>query len=580
MEHFVVSARKYRPQTFKDVVGQLAITNTLTNAIENNHLAQALLFTGPRGVGKTTCARILAKMINSDDGQEHNENEDFAFNIFELDAASNNSVDDIRSLTDQVRIPPQVGKYKVYIIDEVHMLSQSAFNAFLKTLEEPPKHCIFILATTEKHKIIPTILSRCQIFDFKRITVKDAKEYLKYIAEQQGVEAEDDALHIIAQKADGAMRDALSIFDRVVSFSGKKLTRQAVTENLNVLDYDTYFTSTDLILENKIPELLVQFNDTLSKGFDGRHFIAGLASHFRDLLVAQTPETIELLEVGDQTKTKYLAQSKKVSQAVLLQAINIANDCDLKYKTSKNQRLLIELSLMQLASITFEGEKKNSKYFIIPASYFKDKGITPIKVELPKVSKEKLSVQNHQEPNTKITEAKKQEKSVAQKIVEKRPQIILNTQKKTSGLSLSSIQKKKEHLIRQMDVVLDEEDLPKEPFTEEALIVSWNTFVENIEKKGKFNLASILRIDTPKLKGTTIYLEFPNSTNKVELERQKMDLLRHLRTHLNNFDIDLSISINETMEKQYAYTPQEKYEKLNEKNSNLELLRRTFDLDI
>ncbi|MEM9681309.1 MAG: DNA polymerase III subunit gamma/tau, partial [Bacteroidota bacterium] len=322
MEHFVVSARKYRPQTFKDVVGQQAITNTLLNAIENNHLAQALLFTGPRGVGKTTCARILAKMINSDG--DANENEDFAFNIFELDAASNNSVDDIRSLTDQVRIPPQVGKYKVYIIDEVHMLSQAAFNAFLKTLEEPPKHCIFILATTEKHKIIPTILSRCQIFDFKRISVKDAKEYLKYIAEEQGIEAEDDALHIIAQKADGAMRDALSIFDRVVSFSGKHLTRQAVTENLNVLDYEVYFKSTELILEHNIPELLVQFNSILSRGFDGHHYIAGLASHFRDLLVCKTENTIELLEVGEDTKVKYMEQSQKTSNAFLMEGIKLA----------------------------------------------------------------------------------------------------------------------------------------------------------------------------------------------------------------------------------------------------------------
>ncbi len=356
MEHFIVSARKYRPQTFKDVVGQQAITNTLLNAIEQNHLAQALLFTGPRGVGKTTCARILAKMINSD-GTEKTD-EDFAFNVFELDAASNNSVDDIRNLTDQVRIPPQVGKYKVYIIDEVHMLSQAAFNAFLKTLEEPPKHCIFILATTEKHKIIPTILSRCQIFDFKRITVKDAKGYLKFIAEEQGITAEDDALHIIAQKADGAMRDALSIFDRVVSFSGKNLTRQAVTENLNVLDYETYFTSTDLILENKIPELLIQFNDTLAKGFDGHHYIAGLASHFRDLLVCKTPQTIELLEVGEDTQVKYFEQSQKTTQEFLLKGIELANDCDLKYKSSKNQRLLVELCLMQLASITFDGEKK------------------------------------------------------------------------------------------------------------------------------------------------------------------------------------------------------------------------------
>ena len=385
MEHFVVSARKYRPQTFKDVVGQQAITNTLLNAIENNHLAQALLFTGPRGVGKTTCARILAKMINSDGNTS--EDEDFAFNIFELDAASNNSVDDIRNLTDQVRIPPQIGKYKVYIIDEVHMLSQAAFNAFLKTLEEPPKHCIFILATTEKHKIIPTILSRCQIFDFKRITVTDAKNYLKFIAGEQGVQAEDDALHIIAQKADGAMRDALSIFDRVVSFSGKNLTRQAVTENLNVLDYETYFTSTDLILENKIPDLLLQFNSVLAKGFDSHHYIAGLASHFRDLMVCKNPETIELLEVGEDTKQKYIDQSKKTSNTFLMQGINLANDCDLKYKTSKNQRLLVELTLMQLASITFDGEKKNNKHFIIPPSYFKAKGIKPVPVQITQIEK-------------------------------------------------------------------------------------------------------------------------------------------------------------------------------------------------
>ena len=368
MEHFVVSARKYRPQSFKDVVGQQAITNTLLNAIEHNHLAQALLFTGPRGVGKTTCARILAKKINQDGEQDPNE--DFAFNIFELDAASNNSVDDIRSLIDQVRIPPQVGKYKVYIIDEVHMLSQAAFNAFLKTLEEPPKHAIFILATTEKHKIIPTILSRCQIFDFKRITVKDAKEYLAYIAQQEGVEAEDDALHIIAQKADGAMRDALSIYDRVVSFSGKNLTRQAVTENLNVLDYDTYITATNLILKNDIPQLLLLFNEILSHGFDGHHFIAGLASHFRDLLVCKDPKTINLLEVGDNTKALYYKQSQEASSAFLLKGIELANECDLQYKSSRNQRLLVELCLTQLASVTFSDEKKKDSTYIIPPNHF------------------------------------------------------------------------------------------------------------------------------------------------------------------------------------------------------------------
>ena len=357
MEHFIVSARKYRPQTFADVVGQESITKTLENAIKNNHLAQALLFTGPRGVGKTTCARILAKRINEESMDNLSGNEDFAFNIFELDAASNNSVDDIRNLVDQVRIPPQVGKYKVYIIDEVHMLSSSAFNAFLKTLEEPPAHVIFILATTEKHKIIPTILSRCQIFDFKRISVKDITNYLHKISVEEHIDAEDEALHVIAQKADGAMRDALSFFDQVVSFSGNKLTRTAVNENLNVLDYEVYFEMTDLLLEHNIPKALLAFNDVLEKGFDANHFISGLASHFRDLLVSKDHSTIALLEVGEGAKRKYLEQSGKASESFLLQAIDFANDCDLNFKASKNQRLLVELSLMHIASIDFDREK-------------------------------------------------------------------------------------------------------------------------------------------------------------------------------------------------------------------------------
>lgn len=572
MEHFVVSARKYRPQTFKDVVGQQAITNTLLNAIEQNHLAQALLFTGPRGVGKTTCARILAKMINSD-GTEKTD-EDFAFNVFELDAASNNGVDQIRELTDQVRIPPQVGKYKVYIIDEVHMLSQAAFNAFLKTLEEPPKHCIFILATTEKHKIIPTILSRCQIFDFKRITVKDAKEYLKYIAEEQDITAEDDALHIIAQKADGAMRDALSIFDRVVSFSGKNLTRQAVTENLNVLDYETYFTSTDFILENKIPELLIQFNDTLAKGFDGHHYITGLASHFRDLLVCKTPQTIELLEVGEDTQVKYFEQSKKTTQEFLLKGIELANDCDLKYKSSKNQRLLVELCLMQLASITFDGEKKNSSRFIIPASYFRTKGIKPIPVTLPKET-----IKQHE----KVVETVSKTEKVIESFQVQEPlpviDLKLDTQR-TSGLSLKSIQAKKEHQIKQMDVIIDPNDLPKEAFTEDEFFNAWNNYIHSLDNKGEKIMASMLAMNTPKLDGTNIHIEFPNETLKVELERAQFPLMEYLRKTLKNFDLNLVIAVNEEIEKQYAFTPIEKFEKLKEKNPHIELLKKTFGLDI
>tara|TARA_B100000508_G_scaffold140676_1_gene142782 strand:- start:3401 stop:4480 length:1080 start_codon:yes stop_codon:yes gene_type:complete len=358
MENYVVSARKYRPQTFEDVVGQASITKTLDNAISSNHLAQAFLFTGPRGVGKTTCARILAKKINT--SEDHEGDDDFSFNIFELDAASNNSVDDIRHLIDQVRIPPQVGNYRVYIIDEVHMLSASAFNAFLKTLEEPPPHAIFILATTEKHKILPTILSRCQIFDFKRIEIPDIIQQLEEIGKQEKVKAEHDALHIIAQKADGAMRDALSIYDQIVSFCGNDIKYQDVIENLNVLDYDYYFRITDAIHKNDIPQSLLIFNEVLDKGFDGHNFISGLSEHFRNLLVCKNPETLELLLVGENIKDKYRQQAELLTGEELLFALRITSKCDIQFKASKNQRLLVEITLMQLCSITEAVEKKKS----------------------------------------------------------------------------------------------------------------------------------------------------------------------------------------------------------------------------
>lgn len=360
MENFVVSARKYRPDTWESVVGQQGITNTLKNAIDQNHLGQAFLFCGPRGVGKTTTARILAKTVNLKDLQgEKPEDENFTFNIFELDAASNNTVDDIRSLIDQVRIPPQTGNYKIYIIDEVHMLSSAAFNAFLKTLEEPPKHAIFILATTEKHKIIPTIISRCQVFDFKRIQIKDMVDHLKHVASSENVEAEDEALHIIAQKADGGMRDALSIFDRMVSFSGNKIAYKDVVENLNILDFDYYFKATDHILDGNIPDLLLLFDDVLNNGFDGSTFINGLASHFRDLLTALNSQTFHLIEAGDTIIEKYKEQSAKCDSAVITAALKICTECDYRYRTAKNKRLLVELSLMQLASLKHSEEKKN-----------------------------------------------------------------------------------------------------------------------------------------------------------------------------------------------------------------------------
>ena len=562
MEHFVVSARKYRPQNFEDVVGQQAITNTLENAIKNNHLAQALLFTGPRGVGKTSCARILAKKINQQDA-ELSEEEDFAFNIFELDAASNNSVDDIRSLTDQVRIPPQTGQYKVYIIDEVHMLSQAAFNAFLKTLEEPPAHAIFILATTEKHKIIPTILSRCQIFDFKRIGVLDAKNYLKIICEKEEITAEDDALHIIAQKADGAMRDALSIFDRVVSFSGKNLTREAVTENLNVLDYDTYFNMTDLLLENKIPEVLNAFNTVLAKGFEGHHFINGLASHFRDLLVAKDKITLDLLEVGDTAKKKYLTQSVKASIPFLMQAINKANDCDLNYRASKNQRLLVELTIMQIASITFDGEKKKSANYIIPATFFQALSPAPKKVIKP--------IKNKIVPPE------------PQKIEEQKPKlekpILKSAQRRTSSLSLKSIHQKKE--VKKSAVEENFDNHPKDPFTEKKLQDLWIAYVTFLQEKGERSMASIVATDIPKLEANfKVSFTVPNKLMEEQFKKGRPKLLNFLRERLNNYGISILVKLNETVEKKFAYTPLEKFNKMKEMNPLLEKLRQTFELDM
>ena len=568
MEHFVVSARKYRPQTFKDVVGQQAITNTLLNAIEHNHLAQALLFTGPRGVGKTTCARILAKMINSDGNEK--EDEDFAFNIFELDAASNNSVDDIRNLTDQVRIPPQVGKYKVYIIDEVHMLSQAAFNAFLKTLEEPPSHAIFILATTEKHKIIPTILSRCQIFDFKRITVLDTKNYLKTIAEKEGITADDDALHIIAQKADGAMRDALSIFDRVISFSGKNLTREAVTQNLNVLDYDSYFKMTDLLLENKIPDVLNNFNSILAKGFEGHHFINGLASHFRDILVAKDTATIDLLEVGDTAKKKYLDQSSKASITFLIQSIEKANQCDLNYKISKNQRLHVELTLMQIASITFDGEKKKSTNYIIPATFFTS--LSPIKKQNTIVKVRPVVIKKEV-----IKDVIKQ--VISPEIPTAKPPVLQNLKRRSNSLSLKSIHQKKEQQKTLLEVNYDNH--PKDSFTEKELQKTWSDYQKLLIKKGEKSMASILATDLPSLK-ENFHVKFmlPNKLMEDQLKLGRPKLIKFLRESLNNFGITINVVVNETVEKKFAYTPQEKYNKLKEKNPFLKKLKDTFQLDL
>ncbi len=580
MEQFIVSARKYRPQTFKDVVGQKAITNTLLNAIEHNHLAQALLFTGPRGVGKTTCARILARKINQEGYDDPNE--DFSFNVFELDAASNNSVDDIRNIIDQVRIPPQTGKYKVYIVDEVHMLSSAAFNAFLKTLEEPPKHAIFILATTEKHKILPTILSRCQIFDFKRITINDAKEHLKEIATEQGVTFEDDALHIIAQKADGAMRDALSIFDRVVSYCGNNLTRQAVYENLNVLDFEYYIRVTDFILENKIPDLLLAFDDILAKGFDGHHFIAGLASHFRDLLVCQTPSTLTLLDSGEQAKALYSAQAQKASQDFLLKGIDLANTADLNYKISQNQRLLVELCLMQLASITFDGEKKKPNSFIIPATYFRNNSYSI--TEVKPVVKEQIAESSEQildkNPETKKPLETKEISETQQTETINNQQTTFNNQPKVSALSLAGLRAKKELEVKQSQHLKHLGELPTEKFTETDMLLQWNKFAQRMQDSGKMLMSTYMLMNEPVLDGSTITLELPNQSTKEEFLSGCVELLGYLRGKLHNHDIVIDVKVNETVEKKYAFTPDDKYERLRKINPAIDLLRKTFDLDL
>lgn len=632
MEPFIVSARKYRPETFEDVVGQSAITKTLENAIESNHLAQALLFTGPRGVGKTTCARILAKKINQHD-VEYDPNEDFAFNIFELDAASNNSVDGMRDLISQVRIPPQVGKYKIYIIDEVHMLSTAAFNAFLKTLEEPPAHAIFILATTEKHKIIPTILSRCQIFDFKRITVSDMRQHLMRIAVKEGIEAEEEALQIIAQKADGALRDSLSIFDRVVSFSGKNLTVQAVTENLNVLDRDTYFGMTSFILENNIPQLLIDYDQIMVKGFDGQHFLSGLASHFRDLMVCKDERTIILLELGESTKNKYLEQSRKTDLEFLKTAIDITNNADLNYRNSRNQRLLVELCLMQLASILLPetGEKKKSLTYILPASTYANTTAAEPQIKLSKSAQNNQPSEVIDTKNTPVvattnaavevnepisiaietTEHKPTDPVVTKPLVqtdestnagdqvtstittldnttnhdvkpsleEKRRALLEKSQNRVSSLSIQGMERKKELINNQRESNVPADQLPEKKFSQEELSMVWNKYSEHLKGRGDFILASILNIDEPKLQGTTINLRFPNASMKEDFEKNQGQILEFIKRELQNYLIEISITVDQSTTKKYVYTDQDKFQKLVDKNPAVDLLRRTFDLD-
>jgi DNA polymerase-3 subunit gamma/tau len=550
MSEYIVSARKYRPNTFDEVAGQEAITSTLVNAITNDQLAQALLFTGPRGVGKTSCARILAKMINSN---IKDDKQDFSYNIFELDAASNNSVDDIRNLTEQVRIPPQIGNYKVYIIDEVHMLSTSAFNAFLKTLEEPPKHCIFILATTEKHKIIPTILSRCQIYDFKRISNSAIVDYLIKICDKENVKYEIEALEIIANKADGAMRDALSTLDRLLSFDNKEINLENVSVNLNILDYEVFHSSIDLVINNNIPDLLLTVDNVISKGFEGINYITGLSTFIRNLLVSKNKKTAELLNFSESRKEKLVKQSEKISVDFLISCLEILNKCEINYKSSINQRLLVELTIMQIGSLSLKDQKKNLDFKIIPFEFFKD------------IIRKEVNNNINKEQHPIISKP------------------ILNIKNKgNSGLSLNSIKTIKNHENKSSDLSnLETNDLPTDSFNQENLTIVWDTYSDKIENQGSYNLASILRIDSPKLISTNVIkLELPNSTNKVELEYNQHELLKFIRKELNNYSISLEIEVNEKLEKKFTYTSREKYELLKSKNQLLEKLRKEFKLTI
>ena len=587
MENFVVSARKYRPSTFDTVVGQQSITNTLKNAINNNHLAQAFLFCGPRGVGKTSCARILAKTINCMDLSAETEacdqcescrgfNDNHSFNIHELDAASNNGVDKIRELVDQVRFAPQVGKYNIYIIDEVHMLSQAAFNAFLKTLEEPPAHALFILATTEKHKIIPTILSRCQIFDFKRIQIADIANHLGYVAKNEGIEAEQEALHVIAQKADGALRDALSIFDQIISYCGDKLSYQAVIQNLNILDYDYYFKITDALYNTDIPTALNGFNEILNNGFDGHHFINGLGMHFRNLLVAKDAVTINLLEVGDSIKNRYLEQSKEWEQQYLLKSLELCNKVDLNYRMSKNQRLLVEVTLMQICGIKGANESTEKKTFVVNKPAQKDLNIsknsspTAVKEEETKVQPETQEVPAVE--TQKIDLPKTSTKSI--KIVNFKD----NIEKKTISINPNT-EKEKEETTH--EIVADEKR-NKEHFSQEDLDDCWKNYGHQKHNEGKHNLLSILRDKKAILEDNhTIRVNLDNKVQEEVFNEDKSNILGFIKTHLKNDEITIQVMVTPVKEEEMkAYTAEDKFKKMVKKNPDLSILKDKFDLEI
>ncbi len=591
MEQYVVSARKYRPRKFEEVVGQEGVTNTLKNAIRSGHLAHALLFCGPRGVGKTTCARILAQMINSsqevDSFDPKSEKAlDESFNVYELDAASNNSVDDIRALVDQVRIPPQGAKYKVYIIDEVHMLSTAAFNAFLKTLEEPPGYAIFILATTEKHKIIPTILSRCQIYDFNRITIDDTVNHLEGICQTEGITADPNALHIIAQKADGALRDALSLFDRLVDYGTKQLTYESVLVNLNILDYDYYFRITDQLLTQDFSGLMLSFDEIVRKGFEGDMFIGGLADHFRNLMVARDPETIKVLEVSGDLKDRYQQQAVLIPMGFLINALNLAAQCEVSFKTSRNKRLHVELALMkmcylpaamQLAS-SGEATKKNSSNEQVAAHQAVQKPASQPQTNSPPSLANKPAIDEASKPATPAEQPASLEQQVAPTPVKKMPAAGSGTGSMMGGItgfSLSAAKPTKPVVAKQDE---EEENVPLDVIDEAKLAEAWKAFAAQSQDLMRGLLdRSMCKLDEGKVKvvvGTTVGRDLfePERTAFREFLQAQLGLQRVA------VEVEIDKSLAESNAPRKAFSSKEKLMQMAEKNPAILKLKDNLDL--
>lgn len=613
MSSFVVSARKYRPRKFEDVVGQASVTETLKNAIMSDHLAHALLFCGPRGVGKTTCARILSRMINADvPPDQFNPTDEDAetdkFNIYELDAASNNSVEDIRALVDQVRFPPQTGKYKVYIIDEVHMLSTAAFNAFLKTLEEPPPYAIFILATTEKHKIIPTILSRCQIYDFNRITIEDIVGHLQNICDQEGITADPNALHIIAEKADGALRDALSLFDRLVDHENRQLSYEGVLKNLNILDYDYFFRATDLLTASDVRGIMLLFDEVVRKGFEGDNFISGLAGHWRNLMLAKDNATIKILEVSDELKERYRQQGKSIDNSFLVNALNLANQCEIYYRTSKNKRLHVELALMKIAYLP------TAVHLAASQDQAKKKSVVETPLTPPPIQQQTNgtvaeAIETEAEPETieatTTEEVEETQKPESPAIVEEAQELLQQAEapepeakpaepprptasipvnlKKQIASDLGGIrinQPKEETVEEEMEDEPVDMNVTVDP---EALKVAWMAYGEKLRSDKRLSLSHLINEMLPEIEGPTLKLSLQNKLQQELFQNEKLDLLDYLKKEMDLGYLELETVIDKSAmepKERKAFTAKEKLQKMAAKNEHVRTLVERLDLQL